>query len=184
MTQTELDILRDVSHRLDSAGISFMLTGSVAMNYYAQPRMTRDIDLVVAPAAADAETIVRLFEPHYHVSLEAVARAISHRSIFNLIHYESVIKVDCILLKNEEPFRQEEFARRKKISLGDFQTWITSREDLILSKLVWAKDSRSEMQLRDVRNLLASDCEMEYLRSRAAMLGVEDLLEGVLANDE
>jgi hypothetical protein len=48
MIETELDVLRDVSRRLESAGISFMLTGSVAMNYYAQPRMTRDIDLVVS----------------------------------------------------------------------------------------------------------------------------------------
>ena len=39
--QTELDILRDVSARLEQAGIAYMLTGSMAMNYYAQPRMTR-----------------------------------------------------------------------------------------------------------------------------------------------
>lgn len=45
--KTELDILRDVSQRLDSAGIAFMVTGSVALNYYAQPRMTRDIDVVM-----------------------------------------------------------------------------------------------------------------------------------------
>jgi hypothetical protein len=44
MVAAELDILRDVSRRLDSEGIAFMLTGSVAMNYCAQPRMTRDID--------------------------------------------------------------------------------------------------------------------------------------------
>lgn len=43
MIQTELDVLRDVSERLTSSGIAFMLTGSMAMNYYAQPRMTRDI---------------------------------------------------------------------------------------------------------------------------------------------
>ena len=48
MIQTELDVLRDVSRRLTSGGVAFMLTGSMAMNYYAQPRMTRDIDLVVS----------------------------------------------------------------------------------------------------------------------------------------
>ena len=46
--QNELDIVRDVSGRLERGGFSFMLTGSMAMNYYAQPRMTRDIDIVVA----------------------------------------------------------------------------------------------------------------------------------------
>lgn len=183
MIQTELDILRDVSLRLNSAGIAFMLTGSVAMNYYAQPRMTRDIDLVVAITALDAETIVSLFEPDYYVSPEAVADAISRRSVFNLIHHESVIKVDCIVLKND-PFRQEEFAGRREITLTDFQTWIVSREDLILSKLFWAKDSRSEVQLRDVRNLLTPECDMGYLKSRALMLGVRDLLEEVRASNE
>ncbi len=58
--QNELDIVRDVSVRLDSAGLAYMLTGSVAMNYYAQPRMTRDIDVVVALRPADAARVVGL----------------------------------------------------------------------------------------------------------------------------
>jgi hypothetical protein len=61
--QNELDIIRDVSQRLEGAGIDFMLTGSMAMNYYAQPRMTRDVDVVVALESADADRIVRLFTP-------------------------------------------------------------------------------------------------------------------------
>ena len=61
--QNELDIVRDVSQRLDHAGITYMLTGSMAMNYYAQPRMTRDIDMVVELAAADANKIVDVFRP-------------------------------------------------------------------------------------------------------------------------
>src|SRR6266568_8017400 len=100
MLETELDVLRNVSMRLESAGIAFMLTGSVAMNYYAQPRMTRDIDLVVALDEVQAETIVHLFEEDYYVDSQAVSRAIAQRSIFNLIHNETVIKVDCIVLKS------------------------------------------------------------------------------------
>jgi len=183
MPENELEVLRDVSHRLESVGIAFMLTGSVAMNYYAQPRMTRDIDLVVALDKLQAETIVRLFEADYYVDSHAVSRAIAQRSIFNLIHDETIIKVDCIVLKSDA-YRQEEFARRKQIKLGDFQTWIVSREDLILSKLYWAKESRSEIQLRDVSNLLAVDCDNAYLHSQAPRLGVEELLKEVLAGDE
>lgn len=44
----ELDILRIVSERLDSARIPYMLTGSYALAYYTTPRMTRDLDLVVS----------------------------------------------------------------------------------------------------------------------------------------
>ncbi len=103
--------------------------------------------------------------------------------MFNLIHNDTIIKVDCILLKSDA-YRQEEFARRKQIRLGDFQTWIVTREDLILSKLHWAKDSRSELQLRDVTNLLGPECDAIYLRSRAEALGLEELLKELLGHDE
>ncbi|MGH9928466.1 MAG: hypothetical protein ACREA9_04455, partial [Pyrinomonadaceae bacterium] len=95
----------------------------------------------------------------------------------------TVIKVDCIVLKSDA-FRQGEFARRRQITLGDFQTWIVSREDLILSKLNWAKESHSELQLRDVRSLLESEVDVNYLRTHAKTLGVADSLNGVLPDNE
>ena len=76
--QNELNIVRDVSTKLDSAGIGYMLTGSMAMNYYAQPRMTRDIDVVVALRPADAARVVQLLSPDYYVSREAVNSSIAH----------------------------------------------------------------------------------------------------------
>jgi hypothetical protein len=179
MIRTELDVLRDVSQRLTSGGVTFMLTGSMAMNYYAQPRMTRDIDLVVKLASDQIDLLISLFEMEYYVDRSAVARAIAQRSMFNLIHNETIIKLDCIVLKSDQ-YRQEEFARRRLVSLGDFETWIVSREDLILSKLYWARDSKSELQLRDVKNLLTADCDMPYLYSRAEELGVKALLIEVL----
>jgi hypothetical protein len=133
------------------------------MNYYAQPRMTRDIDVVVALTSAEAEVVVRLFEGDFYLDPETVARAI-------------VIKVDFIVRK-DDPYRLEEFARRQEILIKDFHTWIVSREDLILSKLVWAKDSGSEIQLKDARNLLVRECDTGYLRSRAGLLSVLGLFE-------
>ena len=58
-----------------------------------------------------------------------------------------------------------------------------SREDLVLSKLFWAKDSISEVQLRDVRNLLSTDCDMEYVLSRAKTLKVNNMLEELLVDE-
>lgn len=182
MIETELDVLRDVSCRLESAGILFMLTGSVAMNYYAQPRMTRDIDLVVSLDETQTEVFFRLFEEAYYFDRQTVVDAVARYRMFNLIHNESVIKVDCVVLKTDA-YRQEEFARRRKINLGEFEIWIVSREDLILSKLFWARDSKSEMQLRDVRNLLSTDCDMDYLRSRAKTLNVDSSLEELLVDE-
>jgi hypothetical protein len=172
--QNELDIVRDVSQRLDAAGISYMLTGSMAMNYYAQPRMTRDIDVVVALRPDDAGRVVELFSPDYYVSREAVDSSIAHHSLFNLIHNESVIKVDCIVRKQNE-YRLNEFNRRQRIKIQDFETWIVSKEDLILSKLFWAKDSHSELQLRDVKNLVATGCDRAYIERWTAVLGLVNM---------
>ncbi len=112
-----------------------------------------------------------------------VARATAQRSMFNLIHNYTILKLDCIVLKNDE-YRQEEFARRKRVTIDDFQTWIVSREDLILSKLYWARNSKSELQIRDVRNLLSPDCDLSYLQSRAELLGVKTLLLEILTTNE
>src|SRR5213595_4112997 len=104
--QNELDIVRDVSQRLDNAGISYMLTGSMAMNYYAQPRMTRDIDVVIAIGPEDVGRVAALFRPDYYVSEKNIRESLARESIFNLIHQESVIKVDCIIRKGTE-YRRE-----------------------------------------------------------------------------
>jgi hypothetical protein len=175
----ELDIVQDISKKFEQAGIPYMLTGSMAMNYYAVPRMTRDIDVVVAIALQDVQPVIRLFRAEYYVSPESVRDAVARQSMFNLIHLESVIKVDCIVRKNE-PYRLEEFARRRRIKVLDFDTWIVSKEDLIISKLFWAKDSHSELQLRDVRNLLATGFDAPYLERWTHELGLDILLRECL----
>lgn len=172
----ELDIVRDVSARLSSGNIPYMLTGSMAMNYYAQPRMTRDIDIVVDLNVSDAPLISQLFGPDYYVSQEAVTGSIAQRSMFNLIHEGSIIKVDFIVRKDNE-YRRTEFERRKTISIEDFETSIVSKEDLILSKLFWAKDSHSQMQLMDVKNLVATGYDANYVNRWAEELGILSLLE-------
>jgi len=175
----EIDIVRDISHRFEQAGIPYMLTGSMAMNYYAQPRMTRDIDIVIAITPEDVGRISALFRPDYYVSEQNIRESLAHESIFNLIHQESVIKVDCIIRKNSE-YRRTEFERRQRISILDFTTFIVSKEDLILSKLSWAKDSHSEIQLSDVKNLLATGYDAIYLQRWTRELGLDSLLEECL----
>jgi predicted nucleotidyltransferase len=177
--QSELDILRDVTRKLSVAEIAHMLTGSVAMNYYTRPRMTRDIDIVVSLHRKDVDTIVNLFANDYYVDRNAVSRAIDNESLFNLIHNEAVIKVDCIIRKKSE-YRHLEFERRKEVEIEGIKVWIVSKEDLIISKLYWARDSHSEFQLRDVKNLLASGYDGEYLEHWTRKLNLHDLLNECL----
>lgn len=175
----EIDIVRDISRRFEHAHIPYMLTGSMAMNYYAQPRMTRDLDVVIAIMSKDVNRVAALFRPDYYVSEENIRESIAHESSFNLIHEQSVIKVDCIIRKSSE-YRRIEFERRKKISILDFSTFIVSKEDLIISKLLWAKDSRSEIQLGDVKNLLGTGYDSAYLRRWTRELELDNLLEECL----
>lgn len=172
----EFDVLRDVAGRLERANIAYMLTGSLAMNFYAVPRMTRDIDIVVELAVADVDRVLKLFSPDYYVSRPAVSEAVGRRSMFNIIHQASVIKVDCIVRK-DAPYRVLEFQRRQRGTVEGCDLWLVSKEDLILSKLYWARDSRSEMQLGDVRRLLATGYDGAYLHHWASALEVAPLLE-------
>ena len=172
---SELEVLRDVVARLESAGIAYMLTGSVAMSVYAEPRMTRDIDIVLELATDDARRVVQLFSPEYYVSDEAVRTAIAARSLFNLFNLAHLVKVDMIVRKDDE-FQRHEFARRQRHELGASAAWVISKEDLILSKLVWAAPTGSAIQLRDVQKLLASGADQAYLRQWSVRLGVDALL--------
>jgi len=171
----ELEVLQDALARFEREGIAYMLTGSLALSYYAEPRMTRDIDLVVAISAGDSKRLVALLEPQYYVPAD-LERALRERGMFNILHLEKLVKLDLIVRK-DEPFRRNEFERRRRVHLGGFDAWIATREDLILSKLVWAQPSESELQLRDVRALLAGGADLGYLRRWAAELGVTGLLE-------
>ena len=177
--QNEMDVLRDVSAKLSQAGIEYMLTGSFAMNYYAEPRMTRDIDIVVALESKDSDLILRLFEPEYYVPRDAVRRAIAKESQFNIIHNQGIMKVDFIVRKSEE-YRRLEFGRRLEIEVEDAKIWIVSKEDLIISKLYWARDSHSDLQLGDVKNLLRSGYDNSYLTTWTETLGLSDLLRECL----
>lgn len=177
--QNQLDILGDVTKRFDEAGIQYMLTGSFALNYYAEPRMTRDIDIVVALTPKDADSVVALFESDYYVPRNAVVRALTNQTLFNIIHSESIFKVDCIVRKDTE-YRRLEFERRRQVEIEDIKIWIVSKEDLIISKLHWAKDSRSEFQLRDVKNLLKSGYDAAYLETWTKELELDELLKDCL----
>ena len=78
----ELQVLTIVTGRLESAGIPYMVTGSIAANYYAVPRMTRDIDLVVELSAADADRFCALYDGDFYLDRDVVAAAIAKRSAF------------------------------------------------------------------------------------------------------
>lgn len=177
---SELEVLADITARLEQLGLPFMLTGSFALAFYATPRMTRDLDIVVAIDASRLAALTAAFADSYYIDADLIRSAIEVEGLFNLMHYASGIKIDLIVRKST-PYRVQEFSRRREARLGELRTWIVSREDLVLSKLVWAEATGSEMQIRDVQQLLSGAVDIDYLRRWAADLGVAPQLEVLLA---
>ena len=178
--QNQIDIVRDISERLGAADIGYMLTGSMALNGYALPCVPHNLDFVVALRPQDAEVMVRLFNPDYEVSREAVDSAIARQSFFNLFHRKSRVKVNCIICQQNR-YHLTEFSRRQRVKFENIKTWIVSKEDLIISKLHWARKSRSPRHLRDVTNLAATGCDQAYIERWTRALGIFKLWEECLS---
>jgi len=168
---TELEILADVVKRLDQAGIEYMLTGSMAMNYYAVPRMTRDIDIIIELHKEDAHQAYTLFSVDYYISEEGIREALKYNTSFNIINNQAIVKIDFIIRKKSE-YRITEFKRREKVKIDGFEIYIVSIEDLIISKLIWAKDSNSQVQLNDIENLMVQEVDKDYLEFWKRELGI------------
>ena len=170
-------VLAAVVSRLDGAQIPYMISGTIAANYYGVPRSTADLDLVVQLAPGDVQRIVRLFEDEFVVSSEAVREAVTHGTQFNLIHRRLIVKVDMIMRKHDD-FGDEEFARRRRTMIAGTDAWMISPEDLILYKLLWSRATHSEMQWRDIRGLVAVQLGLDevYLEQWARRIGVHDRL--------
>jgi hypothetical protein len=177
------EVLRDFTERLDQLGIPYMLTGSVAMMYYVIPRMTADIDIIIELKRDISTEIILKFEPDYYIPHGSMRSAIERNTMFNMLHEKTLVKVDCVLKKKDE-FQLQSFERRKKVDFAGFDVWIISAEDLILSKLNWAKTTGSEMQLRDVANLLRSAVDLGYVKMWAVKLEIDKTLNGILESIE
>ena len=123
--------------------------------------------------------MVASFAVDFYIDADAANAAIASERMFNVMHFASGMKVDFIVRKSSE-YRQHEFSRRRPVTVGSASTWIVSREDLILSKLAWSIYSRSELQRRDVQQLLAGSVDVDYLQRWAPVLGVQSQLRELL----
>jgi hypothetical protein len=152
MSQSEL--LKKVIAALDATQTPYMLTGSYASSLQGEPRLTHDIDLVVAITPHVARPLVAAFPPpHYYLDEAAIIEAIAHKSHFNLLDVSSGDKVDFWIL-TDEPFDQSRFSRRYLEEFEGQQLYVSQPEDTILMKLRWAEMSGgSEKQLGDARGV-------------------------------
>jgi hypothetical protein len=143
-----------VAARLGSAGIPFMLTGSVAAAFHGAGRATMDIDLVIDATPDQLRALVAsLAAPDLYVSADAAMEALELESMFNVVDTATGWKADLIIRKSR-PFSQAEFARRRPFEFDGAALWVATVEDLIVAKLEWAKLGASARQIEDVTAML------------------------------
>ena len=154
------DFLRVLIDFFEKQNIPYMLSGSVAMSLYTQPRFTRDYDFVVNLKDQHVNQLLNRFSEGYYINDESVKEAIRKKSMFNIIDHKSGYKADFVILKNE-PFRQTEFSRQKKMKFLDMSISIVSPEDLLLSKIIWIQEIQSGVQIEDIK-LLSNVEELDW----------------------
>jgi hypothetical protein len=176
----QLEVLKLIATRLDRLDIDYLLTGSVAAGWYGQPRTTRDIDLVAVLYPPHAERLAAGLADEFECDAEIMTQAILSRRPFTIFHRASVHKID-IVVRQDTDYELEKFERRRQFDLEGVAVWVIAPEDLILSKLAWAKQSRSELQLRDVRAMIVvqADLDWAYIERWSARLTVTSLLAEV-----
>lgn len=188
MERNILDAVRPVAEALESLGIAYYITGSVANSAYGFARTTLDVDLVADLRIEHVNALIENLQDIYYVDAQMVFDAIQHRASFNLVHLPTMIKVDVFIPKNQ-PFDEIAFQRvqLRTLSKGDeakdaYPFHIASPEDVILRKLDWYRmgGAVSEHQWKDVVGVLkvqAPTLDYAYLQEWGITLGLKDLLD-------
>lgn len=183
MTFTDVNLFAIFLSPLESAGLDYMVSGSVAAMNYGEPRLTNDIDLVLALTPASLARLEEEFpETHFYrapseVLLMELGRA--HRGHTNLIHHETGFRAD-VYFRANDPLHAWAWPRRRRFEVADdLEAWFAPPEYVILRKLEYYKEGGSEKHLSDIRSIL-DQSEFSHLASSpeiaewAERLGVTD----------
>ena len=148
------DALARIVSAFDECQIAYMLTGSFASVHYGSPRSTQDIDFVVVAGDDQLRRFVgSLTAGEYYADVDAALEANHRHSMFNVLDMTEGWKIDCIMRK-PRPFSEEEFRRRQPIEVSGIKLFSATAEDVIVSKLEWAKLGQSQRHIEDVAGVL------------------------------
>ncbi len=169
----------------EKLGVVYRIGGSVASSVLGVPRSTLDVDLVCNLSTGSVGAFVADLRDSYYVDADMIREAIDRRASFNLVHLETMVKID-VFIRKTGPWHEEAFSRclRKTLDVapGARAFDITTAEDIILHKLVWYRlgDGIADRQLRDVIGVMAvqgDQLDWSYLAHWAAHLELGELLK-------
>lgn len=192
MSLTPPDVLAAATRVVDTLehlGVRYHIGGSLASSAYGMPRATADVDLVAELHPEQVDAFVDQLQAEYYVDRERAREAVNQRRSFNLIHLDTMVKVD-VFVPEARPFDQQELNRARPQTLDVAEAarlfFVKSPEDLVLRKLSWyrAGGEVSERQWSDVVGVLKVQVERldsAYLTHWAAVLELTDLLERAIA---
>lgn len=182
----QIEFLGFTLDALERLGIPYAVVGSYASSAWGEPRMTRDIDVVVQLAADQVDSLCAAFpEQDFYVARTAAKEAVQRRSQFNVIHPASGNKID-FMIAGVGDWPSSQLARRRKIEFEpNISGYVATPEDVILGKLIYFRDGASDKHLRDIRGIIkvsGTQLDNGYLTRSAVQLGVDDILQTVLPN--
>lgn len=180
----QIELLRFTIDALERLGISYAVVGSYASGAWGEPRMTRDIDIVINLAANQVESLCAVFpEDEFYVSRTAALDAMRRRGQFNVIHPRSGNKIDFMVV-SEGGWAAAQLSRSRRIFFEENTAGIVAApEDVILGKLVFYREGGSEKHLRDIAGILKVSGEIvdrSYVQRFAEKLDVVDIWQAVL----
>jgi hypothetical protein len=172
---------------LEELGVRYLIGGSLASTVHGTPRATLDADLLADVKPEHMEQIHKKLNHEFYISEEDMGNAIKRRTSFNMIHLNTLFKIDIFLPKNR-PFDDQQFKNRALYIVAhnpERTAYIASAEDTILAKLEWYRlgNEASERQWRDVIGIIKVQdkrLNLEYLRQTASELGVLDLINKLI----
>lgn len=187
MQNEPVEVTLKVTEVFEKLSVPYLIGGSLASTLYGMIRTTQDSDIVAEMRREHLQPFVSSLQGEFYMDEEMIADAIEHNSSFNIIHRETMFKVD-VFIPRPRPFLQSQLARAQKQTFT-FETEVSARfaspEDTILSKLEWYRmgGEVSDRQWRDILGVLktrAGELDLGYLRQWAGELKVNDLLERAL----
>lgn len=175
----EPDLFNIFLHPLNKAGMTYMVTGAVAVIIYGEIRVTHDIDIILELKREDIEKISTIYpsEHFYYPPLETlrIEAGRSSRGHFNIIHHETGFKAD-IYLSGKDELHQWAISKKRKIELEGEGVWIAPPEYVILRKLEYYREGGSDKHLRDIAGMIEVSKELidfTDLENRITQMGLQ-----------